>query len=218
MAGYGYYSGVGSSPYYVGQDADQAGQTAGVQPSAPAAEGYGMPSQAQSSPGAYGAASYASMMPQWMQDYFDANLTGQGFASLDKQRGLLQERLPQLQQQYGMNAAMNPYFAGQNVGKGYDPFNSNLYTTESMEENPELQKYISTQRNPFSGAALGQETYYQQKEAGGPDTSYQPMFAWDKSGTKYGGQDAKRDMLTGGMYSLNTRGVPSAAKAFKKLW
>lgn len=226
MAGYGYYSGVGSSPYYVGQDDQQAGQSAGVKPAEwdPNA-GAIVPkeTQAQMTPGAYGSASYASMMPQWMQDYFDAQNVQNG-AGLDFQRSLAMEQLPQLQKQYGMNAAMNPYFTQQaGVAKGFDPFNNNVFTTDTSIENPTTQKFVTTKHNPFSGASLGEETYY--GDIQGPPGQPRQTTGYDALTAPYTGKDFRRDAMTAGLYSQATRGAPALAQAnmdifnrAKKLW
>lgn len=225
MAGYGYYSGVGSSPYYVGQDSQQAGQSAGVEP-APFDPNAGAivpkETQGQMTPGAYGSASYASMMPQWMQDYFDAQNNTNNGAGIDFQRDLAMNRLPQLQQQYGMNAAANPYFTQQNVGKGFDPFNNSVYTDQAFNENPELMGINTTQHNPFSGASTGQTTSYAPMQVGGDAKAWNGYDAFSKP---YTGKDARRDAFTGGMYSQATRMAPAAFqlgkdifKQGKKLW
>ena len=157
MAGYGVYDGIGGIPYSVGSGggAGAPSQPTQMAPSGPS----GPATPAQAAPGAYGANIYAQMMPQWMQNYFDTNLTGLGSLSSQYQRAYATEGMDYLKSRYGEKAAMNPYFAQMGgVDKGFNPFGNSVYTTESMEENPELQKYIQTQRYPFSGAALGTST------------------------------------------------------------
>lgn len=213
MAGYDVYSGIGGVPYSVGS----TGQTQAQQGVQTGADGsvnpIQNPSQEQTSPGAYGAASYAGLMPQWMQDYFDAHLAGNGFQSLDSQRGLAVNDLASLKNKYGEQAAMNPYFT--TVGgmdKGFDPFNYDVVqnTTQNgrwADYNPQFT-YNRTQtqgRDPFSGAVKNTSYSYDQTYGNGGDSGYD---------SGYNGTDAKRDALTGGLYSMN-KGLASGGK---KLW
>jgi hypothetical protein len=219
MAGYGYYSGVGSSPYYVGQDSDQAGQTAGVQPAGVGGGGgMGPETPSEATPGAYGAAGYASLMPQWMQDYFDAKYAGQqGTGGLDTQRYLAGTGLSNLKKQYGEKTAMNPYFTTVGgIGKGFDPFTYDVVekTTQDgrwEEYNPQFTYNRTTTqgKNPFTGEVKNTSYSY--------DQTYGPAYQ-SGGGGGYSGQDLRRDMLTGGLYSLNTKAVPAAINKAKKLW
>lgn len=188
MAGYGVYSGTSGYDYSVGNGGGMgAGQAqTGVDGSANPIQN---PSQAQMTPGSYGAATYASLMPQWMQDYFDANVAGEGGESLDRQRSLWSTELPALKARYGEQAALNPYFTQQaGIEKGFDPFNYDVTETNTQsgrfaEYNPQFtyDKVTQMGRDPFSGAVKNSQTQYNQTYAGGPAYSGDGG-SWNKAG------------------------------------
>lgn len=218
MAGYGIYEGVGGLPYSVGGSGG-----VGAGPSQGGGVGGGGPSNMenapQNTPGSYGAAGYAALMPQWMQDYFDAKYAGmQGTGGLDIQRYLGGTGLENLKRQYGEKAALNPYFTQAGMGKGFDPFTFDVVEKTSQEGrwaeyNPQFtyNRTTTVGKDPFSGAEKNRSYSYEQ--------TYGPAYQSDGGFMGgYGGQDLKRDALTGGLYSLNTKAVPAAINKAKKLW
>lgn len=194
MAGYGIYEGVSGLPYSVGGQQSFVGKAPFGSPSGQSSVGeaqgseVNIPTQAQTSPGNIGSSGYESMMPQWMRDYFDANIAGDaGGEALHKQRALAYERLPALQRQYGERAALNPYFTQQaSAQKGFDPFKNSIYTNNTTRGRfDEYQPWFvydrtaTEKRNPFTGQVM--DTQYSYNMAPGPQQPQGNNGSWGQA-------------------------------------
>lgn len=221
--GYGIYSGIGGLPYAVGGAANFGSPTGQQSVGAPQGSPVARPTQEQQSPGAYGSDIYSSLMPQWMQDYFDANSTGQGSHSLDTARELLVQRYPELIQKYGQSAAMNPYFTKQSgAQKGFDPFKNPYYTTnvESgrfQEYNPwfTYNKTTTQKRDPFSGDVQDTQVKYDQTYGDGGQAGYEGSDVFGMNPYQLGAMALAPTVY--GPYVAAKKAAPTVAKIGRKL-
>lgn len=197
MAGFGLYQGTQGIPYNVGKQGFPEVQTQGVGGGINMGD-KDMSPGAASAPGSYGSSAYLSGLPQWLQDYFDANLAGQGGESLSAAQGLYGNIYPELIKQYGLGVAQNPYFTSKgDAEKGFDPFNNNYFQTD-ITQRPNSTIYAKSQRNPFTGELIGG---YNTTTVGGGGGASPESMPW--SGKNVGMGMAINPILGQGMAAQN---------------